>query len=562
MAFVLALSLRTDDVSFEVARMLGCSAAITSIVIDGEVHQAFHQVFASGSRLRERLKLALVTGRPVRWIAALRGLRRIAPDMEEELLAILARPRLQRSAAERTREIRVQELVALLKWSYRVLPEFGERIEREVHPGTRRRMAMELVDNLPWTAGAERWGGVAPVLDDVLREVGRLTDGALPRVQHGPLGISRETIANLEKDPRNGLSDLQGALRFADARHPSRRRQIASDAVARTVRDMSNLEGIVDDVFQHRLSDVSWALRGSLGKAPELHAVLRGRLARDAFLEELIDKSLGSSHVSEYGALLSALSLADPRIHANAIEILSTPERASALARRALTVGPANWIGLLRQPEVARAVLGHVEEKRWAEYWSCLPPAFPDWSRALQFQLRRYGFSSLGQAPAEYILLGTGPDQWSRENVSLRDLSNALYGGGSLGDRLALRFLDRIGFDALVDKRYSQSNLWTIVDFLRALYDEQPRVITRKMITPTLTERVRRDGEVGWSSPDLHQQIGFIALVGTLALAGVDLRLPLELNGMAERARIVEISEGHPGGHPFVEAGLRRLALI
>jgi hypothetical protein len=258
-------------------------------------------------------------------------------------------------------------------------------------------MAMELVDNLPWMAGAERWGGVAPVLDDVLREVGRLTDGALPRVQHGPLGISRETIANLEKDPRNGLSDLQGALRFADARHPSRRRQIASDAVARTVRDMSNLEGIVDDVFQHRLSDVSWALRGSLGKAPELHAVLRGRLARDAFLEELIDKSLGSSHVSEYGALLSALSLADLRIHANAIEILSTPERASALARRALTVGPANWIGLLRQPEVARAVLGHVEEKRWAEYWSCLPLAFPDWSRALQFQLRRYGSALLGR---------------------------------------------------------------------------------------------------------------------------------------------------------------------
>ena len=126
-----------------------------------------------------------------------------------------------------------------------------------------------------------------------------------------------------------------------------------------------------------------------------------------------------------------------------------------------------------------------------------------------------------------------------------------------------MKFLEKINLQTLIDSKYGSEKFWPIVHFLGVLYWEQSRIILRRMITPTLTERVRREGEIGWSKPNLYDQIGFVALVGILALSGVEFRIPFDIRGMAETTDIVAVSQGHPkGGHPFVEAGLRRLALV
>jgi hypothetical protein len=558
-----ALPRLLEDQSYEAGRLFACSSLVTSIENDNAATAAFRNAISRGSALRRSLKARVLEGALLRLVAALRGISRLDPSFEKEVAGDLGQRELQRVVADKVWELQVPQLVVLLKWAYRVEPNLAGYIEREVVGAVRVRMAAELAASPASVQATVKGGLVSPVLDDLIRAARGIGDGTQLRWKRSrPFGMTFDKVFVFETDPLSALSDPLEAFAFIERAHPSRRRSIAAKSIQRAMGDVRNLQQIVDTAWDLPIPDLAGLIRSSSRLVPELSAALRIRLSDEMSLENLIDSNLGNSHPSEFAGLLSALRSADPRVHAKAVQILSTPERASLIAERTLAHSPAGWIGLLREPLVARSVLRHVTTNDWAEFWSCLPPEFPHWSRALQQLLRSYRCESLEQAPAEYILLGTGPDQWSpKGNVALRDISNALYCGGPLGEGIALRFLHRIEHGALVDCGYREESLWAIAAFVRAIYSEQSPAILKRMITTTLIERLRDEERANWCSSDLADKVGFLALVGAMALAGMEVPLRSARFGSPAPAEVLAASHDYPEGPALVEAGLRRLSL-
>jgi hypothetical protein len=551
-----------QDPSFEIGRLLDCPSAINSLIRDENAVAEVRSLLAPGSPHRACLLGRLLSGSPIRIKSSIAALARIAPDLGLQVWDELSKPEVQWAVADRAKELPVHELSALLRWAYRREPDLGGRIERRIDGAVRRRLLGELIVNPSSVSAAMRGGEVAPVLHDVMREVVQFYDehgSELPLRQ--PFGISLQKAYDFERDARNALSDPVSALRFIEPLHASRRRRLAAASVSSTMRRIENLETVVERTMRMRLAELVYVLRGADRHLPELSAVLRMRLSRVDVLERFIDANLRASPPSDFAALLTALRRADPQIHASAVDLLATPERASVIASHVLTAEPGCWIGLLRTPGVAHSVLSAVYDEDWVNFWATLPPKFPHWSRAIQQLLRTCGSPSLQRAPAEYVLLGAGPENWPTNSLSLKDLSNVLYGAGPLGSRMALRYLDRIGHVSLIDANYRQARIWAVASFLDAIHREQAPPVFRAMITSALFERLEKESRLGWVSLGPTEQAGFVALVGAMALAGVRVPLPFRRLKPAASDELRLASRHHPDGRRLLEAGLRSLAL-
>lgn len=562
MDLVDALPRIIGDPDYEIGRLLGYTTAISSVIRDTEASAALRTLLAPDSELRQRMIRRLISGPPLRLRSALPELSRISSDLADQVREELSAPDAQWAIANGAKDLQMNELIGLLRWAYRRVPELGERIEREVAPAHRERLAGELNANPALVTVAMREGEVAPLLHDVVRDAMTLEGNSWSTfVKKQPFGISLEKSYDLERNPENALSDPVSALRYIQGFHRSRRRRATAKSLTLTMRDIRNLQQVVDHAIGMPLGQLVNVLGGSARHLPEVHAALMLRLSRVDVLEHVIDFNLSLAPLSDFAALLSTIRVGDPRTHAHAVNLLSAPERASMIASRALTANPANWIGLLRTPGLARPVLGSVREVDWVEFWGSLPPEFPYWSRSIQQLLGGCGYPRLQRAPAEYILLGAEPSEWSNRSLSLRDLSNLLYGAGPLGGRMTLRFLDRIDYGTVIDVNYREVGIWRVVTFLDSIYREQEASILRAMITPTLTERLREESEDKWDSLNLAGRMGLIALLGAISLAGMNMPSRFRKVRKSDSDEMVDLWRHHRGSQPLVEAGLRRISL-
>lgn len=526
----------------------------------------FREILCSDPAIRRDVARRVFEGDPGHWQRAALVFGGVSELLEQELRRYLADPRVRREVGLRAAPLNAASLVGLLRWAYRFEPELGESIERAIVGDARRRIVAELLAQPHNHRACENSGQTAPLLSDLARAARKRGADIKPLCEpaRAPRGFRFEVADILEREPNRAPEiGLREVVRFIGFPHQSSRRSIAAEVALRHLRAAENLNEVVRQAFEMGPSELTYILAWSKRSAPEISAALNARLEDARILEERLDLCLDRGGLDDLAGFVGLLGQR-PRTRAMAEEMLAGRARHRRMAETGFRTGPARWIKLLRQSKIARPFLDELDRSRWHEFWCSYPSELPDWARALQDALRRNGSSDLEWAPAEYVLLGTGREEWCGPNVTLRNLANALFCRGDNGDDLVLGFLDRIGYRSFLNERYATESVWALAHFIDSLQAEQSADILRAVVTESLLHRFWIECEAGWGSRTSIEVAGFLAFLGVLSRPGVPVAVYAPPPPPAQVADLHAFLESPelpiPGGLGLVSAGLQNLS--
>jgi hypothetical protein len=515
--------------------------------------------------LRHQLIARVLQGRPNDLPRAVRVLGELSSPLEIEFRERVSDPRVRDAIAERAAGLPPNYLVAFLKWAYGFAPVLAETVERAIHGEVRRKLISALVD-LPHTLrGFEKRSDIVPLLGDLAKAAREKTVELSPTGRrNSPRGFPFQVASLLERDPALApVIGLDKSLSFIEFPHRARRRKIAAEAAVRSLRAAENLDQVVEEAFEFGPDPLCRVLRWSAKHAPEIKASLCVRLQVEDELEALITASIAKEGLGGIAKILRTLSQTEPSLKDQAVSLLTCDRQLRQLVPKGFPGTPADWVGVLRDREVAGPLLSSVDRGWWREFWCSYPPEMPDWAKVLRQALRAANCPELEVAPAEYILLGTGPDQWHLRHVTLRNLSNALSCRANFGDQVVMGFLNRMEHRAFLDKRFAAESNWALAHFIYSIGAEHSRSVFKATLTQALNARLEAEMEVSWDSHSVSGAAGLIALVGALTLSEVT---PHYQVSPLPAALIIEVLSflGGPGQSPssgdgLVFAGLRSL---
>jgi hypothetical protein len=507
--------------SEDLAVLLG-SSAVGAVFSAMDAPAAFAEVFAARPAMKHELVGRILVGRIDAVPRAIRQASAFSPPLERELRAGLSAREVRERFADYASSLRAADLIGLIRFAVESDGELTVAIEDAIEPAAREALIEHSRNEAVVLRGFENLSQKSDLAREVVDAVRGPDWTCKPRSRRRGKGPEGPIARALRDDSTEAINfDLGSLVVFlAFARQDGGNGELAM-RVTEVLRAPENRERVVHLAEQLGPAPLHQSLVWAKRDAPELCEGILARLKKNSVRARWVEEWIQRGTFESIAGLLTFLEKERPALATRVRDQLDDSRHRRQLLETGYRSNPSGWAAILKRDALAATLLPEVSQSRWQRYWRRQPAEAPNWLATLGRALFRHDRIDLQAAPAESVVLNSGPEHWNSPAISLGQLGSVLHHGRELGEDTILSFLWRIDVQSFLAENFlGRASGWSIARLLVTASSDYKNPVRDLIRDDSLTERVRRDARIEWRYRDPRENGGVLALNGGLLWAG------------------------------------------